>query len=168
MGWPSEIAEEERVFVECSERPRRGRRFDLLVTDRRVAYSRTRPFALLDRVELVETPRSAMRDVELRCENPWLLWLVGAALFTVFAWYFQTFLFVDSGAPSAASLLLPLGGSGCLIGGRHRWVLRWRVGGQLHRVVLPNDFPDRSRYVVANALRAAEDALKAPLGALEA
>ena len=162
MGWQPEIAEDERVFVECSERPSDGPRFDLLVTDRRVAYTRGK-LGRRDRVDTIEVPRAAMADVRLRCESPWALWAAGVALFVAFAWYLQTCLARDAGAPTAASLLLPLAGAACLIGGRHRWVLRFSAAGRLHRLVLPNALPERSRYVVSNALRAAEDALRAPL-----
>jgi hypothetical protein len=163
MAWCPEIDPNEWVLVEHSARADEGARFDLLVTDRRVTYSRIRTFTPLDPVETVSVPRAEMRDVRLRCESPWVLWATSVLLFGVFIWYFQIFLTRDAGAPSAFSLLLPLAGASCLILGRHRWVLKWRARGRRRRLVLPSGFPAQARHDVSTALRAAEDAPRAPL-----
>lgn len=150
MSFRPQIQERETVLVQLGAGPRGGRRFDLLLTDRQLAHSRSRLFRS---VETVVALRREIKDARLRAESPWLHWALAFGLFAAFVGYFQMFLTRDAGMPSGLSLLLPAAGAACLILGRPRWVLQWRARDGIHRLALPSGLDARDRYRLTNALR---------------
>jgi hypothetical protein len=161
MAWRrQELVEEgEQVLVDCTELFRNGTRFDLLVTDRRVAYSRRKAFAVSDAVETISVPLSKVRDARLRKASPWGLWTLGFFLIAIFALYCWALIAGEIDTFHFHTLLILGLGGACFVSGRHRWRLQWRAGEKMHRVKQPVSSDRKARDAMSGAIQRAGELL---------
>ncbi len=155
--------ETELVLVSCREYARRGVPFSLIVTDKRISYTRLVSFQRQPTVT-INSMVAFVSGVVLKRRSPWVLWGVGLVLLAFGLFYVGWFIF----GTGERSLDLKIGlftfllAFGCFAGGRSRYVLKWREGDRRHRVMQPMSYNTAVRDAITAALRETARLLSEP------
>ena len=132
MRWDPILGADETVLVSCSVRPRLGKRFEVLLTDRRLLHLRKRRAGA---IETVEAALPSMQQVILRKLPPWSAWAIGAVAAGVgIGWAIAFSLRLVRTIAIEAAAFIGLAGVVILRAARPQWGLEWTIGGQRYRL----------------------------------
>ena len=160
MAWQPEVPEGERILVNCCLVARQDVRFDLLVSERHVLYSRAKAIALSDPLETVTVPRERISNVRLKKKNPWPTWVCGGLLLAGALAYAVAFMLGQIDTFHFHILLAVILGGACFVGGRNRWRLDFKAGGKRHCIDQPLASRKSDADAMARALKEAADLLR--------
>ena len=159
MAWSPQASESENILFDCSVLARQGVRFDLLLSDRQLSYSRVKAFAVSDPLETVTVDRNSISDVTLKKLAAWPLRIFGVFMIAGTFFYVLAFAFGQVDRFHFGALLGIVLGGACFVGSSNRWQLEFRANGKRHRIAQPAASKRTDVEAMATALNNAVRAL---------